>query len=154
MDKAGAHTRSIFGDQNRLSAIQISSYLQGVKQVAFATVSSKGEPMVTPVDSVLYHGRFYISTDETSLRARHLRRSPLLSLTYFEGADPVIVVHGSADFVGPKNRAFGALDLEWIKAYGQSILKLSNTVIFIRANPKRMLAYSLHPQRFKSAKHH
>jgi hypothetical protein len=147
--KTGAHMRSIFKLEHRLSAPQVSAYLRGVRQVAAATVNSKGEPGVAPVDAVFYHGKFCLSTDRRSLRARHLSRNPALSITYFEGADPVIITRGRAEFVEPSQPEFGLLDREWTSAYGKSILELSSGVIFIRLMPTRMFAFSFHPERFK-----
>jgi uncharacterized pyridoxamine 5'-phosphate oxidase family protein len=151
MDAAGDHMRSIFSDDKRLSARQISRYLQGVKQVAAATVNSRGEPMVAPIDAVFLHGRFYLSTDSTSLRARHLAAWNALSVTYFENADPVIIVHGRGIFVKKSSADFHALDSEWMKAYGKSVLDISDSVVFIRVKPMTMIAYAFHPDRFPSA---
>src|SRR5437660_2254141 len=88
MTGSGEHLRSSFKLEHRLSARQLSLYLQGVVQVSAATVSSRGEPRVAPIDAAFFHGKFHLSTDVGSLRARHLSREPSLSLTYFEGADP------------------------------------------------------------------
>jgi uncharacterized pyridoxamine 5'-phosphate oxidase family protein len=148
MTDPGAHLRSIFKREHWLSARQVSLYLQGVLQVAAATVSSHGEPRVAPIDAAFFHGKFHLSTDLDSLRARHLRKRPALSLTYFEGADPVILAHGSATFVHQDRPEFAALDSIWRKEYGKSILELSDTVLFIRVDPSKMLAYSFHPERF------
>jgi hypothetical protein len=149
MTNAGPHVSSIFDRSNWLSARQVCLHLQGVKQVAAATVSSKGEPRVAPIDAVLFHGRFYLSTDMKSLRARHLVKRPAISVTYFESADPVIMAHGRAVFVPTSNPEFPALDSEWIKAYGKSILELSPTVTLIRVDPAKMFAYALHPDQFR-----
>jgi len=146
--RSGPHVRSIFGRERTLSARQVSLHRRGVKQVAFATVNSAGEPRVAPVDSAFFHGRFHISTDSRSFRAKNLRKRPDLSLTYFEGADPLIIVHGIAVFIETNQPEFGQLDSEWVKAYGKSTLELSDSVAFIRADPTTMLAYSFHPERF------
>jgi hypothetical protein len=150
MSKAGSHVRSIFGRDHWLSAHQVCEIVQGVKQVAVATANSKGEPRVAPVDSVLFHGRFFISTDLRSFRARHLHKNPHMSLTYFQGADPVIIANGEANFINKDDPEFANLDSEWIKAYGQSVLKLSETVTFIRLDALTMFAYALHPERLSA----
>ena len=149
MSNAGPHLRSIFSRNHWLSARQVCLYLQGVKQVAAATVTSKGEPRVAPIDAVFFHGKFYLSTDSRSLRARHLAKRSAVSVTYFESADPVIIVHGRATFMQESRPEFLILDSEWVKAYGKSILELSQTVGFIRVDPTTMLAYALHPERFR-----
>lgn len=147
-ERAGAHLGSVFGREKRLSARQVSAYLQGVRQVAAAAVNSRGEPRVAPIDAVLFHGRFYLSTDAGSVRARSLSRNPAISLTYFENAQPMIVVHGKASFVRKGHAAFPALDSEWKKAYGKSVLELGETVLFVRVEPSRMLAYAAEPEKF------
>ncbi len=150
-ERAGAHLQSIFGADKRLSARQVSRHLQGVKQVAAAVIGRNGEPRVAPIDAVLFHGKFYLSTDAASLRARSLSRNPAISLTYFESADPMIIVNGRAAFIRKNDVSFAALDSEWKRAYGTSILELSDTVLFIRVDPSHMLAYAMHPRRFPDA---
>jgi len=44
MAKANAHMRAIVTKDRRLNARQVATYLHGTKHVAFATVTSKGEP--------------------------------------------------------------------------------------------------------------
>lgn len=148
MDNAGAHVRSIFTREHWLSARQVCRYLQGVRQVAAATVNSRGEPRVAPIDAVFYHGKFCLSTDSRSLRARHLSKRPAVSVTYFEAADPAIIVHGRAGFIRREDENFGPLDSEWMKAYGRSTTSLSESVEFIRVKPQIMLACSFQPQRY------
>jgi hypothetical protein len=151
MRNAGSHVKSIFDQAKWLSARQVCSYLQGVKQVAAATVTSRGEPRAAPIDAVFFHGRFCLSTDVKSLRARHLTARPSISVTYFESADPVVIVHGKATFIQKNDGDFRPLDSEWVKAYGKSILDLSPSVEFIRVEPKIMLAYAQHPERFRES---
>lgn len=148
MAGSGAHLRSIFKSEHRLTARQVSHHLQGVVQVAAATVNSRGEPLVAPIDAALYRGKFHLSTDVDSVRASHLRRQPAMSLTYFRGADPVIIVHGRAVLVQKDRPEFSALDSIWAKEYGKSILELSDTVFFIRVDPEKMFAFAFHPERF------
>jgi len=149
MDRAGTHLRSIFSDDKRLSARQVSRCLQGVGQVAAATVNSKGEPRVAPIDAAFFHGRFFMSTEALSLRARHLTVNNSISLTYFQSADPVIIVHGRARaFIRKDSEEFRPLDSEWERAYGASTQQLSEDVVFILVEPSRMLAYAFHPERF------
>jgi hypothetical protein len=145
MENAGAHMRSIFGRECNLSARQLCDHLQGVKQVAAATTTARGEPRVAPIDAVFFKGRFYLSTNAGSARAGHLVRRPAISVTYFRGADPVMIVHGKASFITRDDPGFEALDAEWVKAYGKSITEISDGVRFIRVEPTKMFAYSLHP---------
>jgi hypothetical protein len=144
MYEAGAHMRSIFGPRNRLSARQVCGRLQGVKQVAAATTTARGEPRVAPIDAVFFKGRFYLSTDVGSVRARHLVRTRG-QRDVLRGADPMIIVQWKASFVARDDPGFEALDAEWVKAYGKSITEISDGVRFIRVEPTKMFAYSLQP---------
>ena len=56
--RANPHMLAIVTPERRLSARQVTRYLQGTKHVAFATVTSKGLPRVSPLDALFIHGRF------------------------------------------------------------------------------------------------
>ena len=57
---AGKHLVSIISEDKRLNARQLVEYLQGTKHIAVATVSSRGEPRVSPVDGHFLRGRFLL----------------------------------------------------------------------------------------------
>src|SRR5712691_10867734 len=97
MKRAGQHLLEIF---KPASDPNICKRIAGVRQVAWATVSSSGKPRVAPNDAVFVHGRFFLSTDPTSLRARHLARNAATRVTYFEGISFAIVVHGEGEITG------------------------------------------------------
>ena len=118
--------------------------------MAAASVSLRGEPRVAPIDAAFLRGKFYLSTDAGSVRARHLGRRPSVSVCYFEGADPVIIVHGTASFIRRGQPPFEKLDSIWEKQYGKSVLELSDSVVFIRVDPAKMFAFSHNPGRFPS----
>ena len=92
-EKAGKHLRDIF---HPITARELCRKFTGVRQVAWATVNSKSEPRVAPVDAVLIHGRFYLSTDQSAIRTKDVRRNPATSLAYFEDISFAVVVHGRA----------------------------------------------------------
>jgi hypothetical protein len=56
---AGPHLLSIHTDDWRLNAEQIAERLTGMVILSLATVSSKGRPVVAPVDGMFYRGRFW-----------------------------------------------------------------------------------------------
>ncbi|MGH2631803.1 MAG: pyridoxamine 5'-phosphate oxidase family protein, partial [Tepidiformaceae bacterium] len=66
--------------------------------VSFATVNSKCEPIVSPLDGWFIHGQFIVSTGGTALRAQHIRRNAAVSLAHVVGDDIGIWVHGRARF--------------------------------------------------------
>lgn len=93
---AGPHLRSIHTDNWRLSAEQVVEKLTGMRVLALATVSAKGEPITGPVDGLFYRGRFWFGSSPESVRARHIRRNPAVSATHTVGEELAVVVHGRA----------------------------------------------------------
>ena len=84
---AGPHLADIVTAERRLSALQVAAYLQGVKHVSFATVTSRCEPMVAPLDGWFVHGQFIVSTGGSAVRVQHIRRNPAVSLAHVVGDD-------------------------------------------------------------------
>ncbi len=72
---ANPHMLAIVTPERRVNARQVANYLVGTKHVAFATVNAKGEPRVSPLDSLFIHGRFTLSTG----RSRHQARSTFVA---------------------------------------------------------------------------
>lgn len=93
---AGPHLRSIHTDNWRLSAEQVVEKLTGMRVLALATVSAKGEPITGPVDGLFYRGRFWFGSSPESVRARHIRRNHAVSATHSVGEELAVVVHGRA----------------------------------------------------------
>src|SRR5262245_22399988 len=97
---ANEHLLVISTPERRLNAAQVVQLLQGTRHVAFATANSRGQPFVAPFDGLFLWGRFYVGTDASALRARHIRRQPTVSLTHFQGDEYAVVVHGEATIFG------------------------------------------------------
>lgn len=93
---AGAHLRSIITPERRLSAEQLCAELQGMTLLSLATVNSRCEPIVSPVDGMFFHGALWFGSAENSLRFRHIRARPLVSATHTRGEELVVTVHGAA----------------------------------------------------------
>ena len=73
--RANPHMTAIVTPERRLTAEQVVRYLDGTRHVAFATVTPKGQPRVSPLDTLFLHGRFTLSTD---VKATRIRQRPLL----------------------------------------------------------------------------
>lgn len=93
---AGEHLLSIHTDNWRLSAEQVVERLTGMTLLNMATVSAKGEPIVGPVDGMFYRGRFWCGSASNSVRARHIRSNPAVSVSHTVGEELAVVVHGRA----------------------------------------------------------
>jgi hypothetical protein len=111
--RASSHMVGIVTLERRLSARQVAAYLLGTRHVAFATVTAKGEPRVSPLDSLLIHGRFTMGTGGEAARLRHLRANPACSAAYVEGDRVAVVVNGSAEWIGPEHPDHGEIHGTW-----------------------------------------
>src|SRR2546430_1841235 len=94
--RAGEHFRSITTPERRPNAKQLVNYLTGVKHIALATVNKAGEPLVGPVDGWFLHGHFYFGSSMESVRAKHIKRQPAVSITHVAGDDIAVTMHGKA----------------------------------------------------------
>ena len=124
--RAGAHLRSIWGPETRLGAERLSAELAGVQVLDLATVTSRGEPRVAPVDGLFFRGRFWFGSAEDSLRFRNIGANPAVSGAVTKGLETFLVlVHGRAvrtDPRGPEAGGFGAYprevyDFDWDAAH-------------------------------------
>jgi Pyridoxamine 5'-phosphate oxidase len=97
MASAGPHLRDIITDERRLSALQLTERLQGMRLVVLATVTADGRPLAGPVDGYFLHGTFWFSTGSGSVRRRHLARRPACSATHLPGEELAITVHGRSE---------------------------------------------------------
>ena len=77
--RSGSHLRSIWGEETRLDAEQVSAELAGVQVLDLATVTPAGEPRVAPVDGLFFRGRFWFGSAEQSMRFRNIRANPAVS---------------------------------------------------------------------------
>jgi hypothetical protein len=93
---AGAHLKSIITPERRLSAEQVFRELQGMTLLSLATVNSRCEPIVGPVDGVFFRGLFWFGSAANSLRFKHIRARPQVSATHTRGEELVVTVHGIA----------------------------------------------------------
>lgn len=148
IERAGPYLRSSFHmPEQSLNARQLTQTVQGIKQVALATVTARGEPRVAPIGAFLYRGAFYIPTTMQAARVRHLRRQPAISLTLYEGVDFAVIVHGQAVVLGEDAAEFEKLieiqrsgQGETVRAWGEGA--------FIRIDADSIYTYVRYPERF------
>jgi hypothetical protein len=145
---AGGHLVSIVSEDKRLNARQVVQYLQGTKHIAVATVSSKGEPRVSPVDGHFLRGRFYFGTEGGSIRIRHLRRNPAVSISHFAGDDVAITIHGRAVLLQKGDPEADEMAALYTSVYGSDPYTWGNDIVFARIEPETMIAYAPDPTKF------
>ena len=145
---AGSHLKGIVSDERILTARQVTTYLQGVKHVTLATVNSKGEPIAAPLDGWFLHGKFIVSTGAGSLRLKHLRRQPAVSVCHLDGDNVGIWVHGRAALLDREDPVTRLYDEAATKAYGSSPYSWGDDIAIIRIEPRVMFAYAFVPAKY------
>jgi hypothetical protein len=95
-ERSGEHLRSIITPERRLSAEEVCAELKGMTLLSLATVNSRCEPIVGPVDGILYKGNLWFGSAGNSLRFRHIRARPHVSATHTRGEELVVTAHGQA----------------------------------------------------------
>jgi Pyridoxamine 5'-phosphate oxidase len=146
-ERAGRHLLRIFTPERRLSAGQIVSLFPGVRQVALATVTARGEPRVAPIDALLLRGGFYFGTSLEAARIRHLRLRPAVSLTYFEGDRVAVIAHGKAELLEFGNPDFEEIDRQFLALSGGTASTEEERVVFARVRPTTLFAFARAPAR-------
>jgi hypothetical protein len=124
----GPHMASILSPERRLTASKLVERLQGMKLLSLATVNSRGEPRVGPVDGHFYRGAFWFGSAPNSVRFRHIRARPAVSATHLDGEAFAVTVHGTAELVdagAPDQTGFRDLLIEtygeaWWREIGES----------------------------------
>src|SRR5215210_6178751 len=117
MASANPHMRAIVKPERRLNARQVVRYLTGTKHVAFATVTSKGEPRVSPLDSLFIHGRFTVSTATGATKIAHLRRNPACSAVHVDGGRSAVAVNGTVEWITRVHPDHVEIHAAWTKNY-------------------------------------
>jgi hypothetical protein len=72
MANAGPHLRDVITGELRLTAIELTERLQGMRLLVLAMVTADGRPLTGPVDGYFLHGTSWFSTATSSVRRRHL----------------------------------------------------------------------------------
>ncbi len=99
---ARPHLKSIITPERRLTANEVCQELQGMTLLALATVNSRGEPMVSPVDGIFFRGTFMFGSAYNSVRFQHIRKRPRVSATHTRGEELVVTMHGTARTIDKK----------------------------------------------------
>ena len=146
-DRAGAHLKSIFAAELRLSAQQTAETLPKMQLLSLATVTSAGEPRVGAVDGLFYRGHFWFGSSPDSFRFRHIRQRPQVSAVHTRGEELAVVVHGRARIVAT---AAELIEGEWegfarycAEVYGQQWLDWGSSASYARVEAETMFASRL-----------
>ena len=150
IDRAGAFLHSAFQmPDHSLNAKQLAHYLDGQIIVAFATITAKGAPRVAPIAALFYRGHFHIPTVMTAARTKMLRRNAAVSLTYYEGNDFAIILHGQSELIRMTDAAFASLEKLHRQFNQSSLTEWGGEGVFIRIVPHKLYTFARYPERFK-----
>lgn len=150
IERAGPFLRHSFEMPERsLSARQLVRHLQGIVTTAMATVTAQGEPRVAPIGAILYHGRFHVPTVSTAARTRHLRKRPAVSVSYYEGVDLAVIMHGRTAIVEQSNPEFAPVDAVLQETSEGSVLDWGGGEgLYLRVDPDVIYTFVRYPDRF------
>jgi GNAT superfamily N-acetyltransferase len=147
IERAGAFLRRSFQmPEHSLTAQQLIDYWQDVQTVALATVTTKGEPRIAPIGSLLYRGDIYIPTVATAARTRHVMKRPAVSLTLLRENEWAIIVHGYAAIISPDHSDFKTLEN---LLYASTHTKAGEwgEGVYLRIQAEAIYTYNRHPHR-------
>jgi uncharacterized pyridoxamine 5'-phosphate oxidase family protein len=140
--RAGAHLRSIWGEETRLDAATLSSELAGVQVLDLATVTARGEPRVAPVDGLFFRGRFWFGSAENSQRFRNIRANPAVSGVVTRGLETfLVIVHGHAVETDPRGPDAGGFAAYPREAYAFDWDAMHSDSPYARLDARTMLAF-------------
>ena len=148
MANAGAFLRASFeAPAHSLSAAQLVAYFTGLRTVALATVTARGEPRVAPIGALLAHGHFVIPTVAAAARTRHVLARPGVSLTLYDGIDLAIIAHGTAAVVTADDPDFAEFEALQRAAEGASVRDWGEGV-YLRVTATALYTYARYPDQF------
>ena len=151
---ATEHLRSIINDQRALSAENIVSLLTGMKVIALATVSARGEPRISAVDGHFLHGTWTWSTSGTAAKARDLAARPSVSVAHIDGEQLAVFAHGRAGRLGPADPFWDETLGHWTQHYGGSPLNWGEDIRLYRLVPTWMVGYAFDRDRLLADRVH
>jgi hypothetical protein len=149
IERAGDYLRSCLEmPEHSLKATQVARHLQGFRTAAVGTVTARGEPRVAPVGFIFYRAQFHIPTVRNAARAKHIAKRPGISLSYYDGNDLAMIVHGRGTIVEPGMPDFERLD-RVLKdgTNGRGVLDWGEG-IYIQIAADRFYTFARYPERF------
>ena len=151
-DRATSHLRDIIDDRRALSASDIVSLLTGMKVLAIATVTARGEPRISAVDGHFLHGTWTWSTSGSAAKARHLAARPALSLAHIDNEDLAVFAHGRAERLGSSDPLWEETLSHWSAHYGGSPLEWGADIRIYRLAASWLVGYASDRERLLASR--
>jgi hypothetical protein len=145
IERAGPFLRESFEMPDRsMTAGELVNRLDGEVNIAMASVTAGGEPRVAPIGAIFVRGRFHVPTVRGAARVRQLERNPAISLTYYEGIDVAVIVHGSAFFLPDTDTGYPEVEGLFRGLTGSMISDWGADPLFIVVEPDRIFTFDRH----------
>jgi hypothetical protein len=143
---AGPHLLGIHKPERRLSAGGVAERLHGMCLLALATSTADGRPIVGPVDGIFFRGAFHFGSSPSSVRIRHIRSRPEVSVTHLPSEALAVTVHGRAELLdvsAPEHASFRKTLLDiYTPRYGPRWEQfLDSGPVYARVAARRMFAF-------------
>jgi GNAT superfamily N-acetyltransferase len=147
IQRAGVFLRRSFQmPEHSLTAQQLIDCWRDVQTFALATVTTRGEPRIAPIGSLLYRGEIYLPTVATAARTRHLMKRPAVSLTLFRENELAIIVHGYASIISPDHADFETLE-DLLYASTHTKAGEWGEGVYLHIQAETIYTYNRHPHR-------
>jgi N-acetylglutamate synthase-like GNAT family acetyltransferase len=147
IERAGAFLRRSFQmPEHSLTAQELVDCWQNVQTVALATTTTRGEPRIAPIGSLLYRGEIYLPTVATAARTRHVMKRPAISLTLFRENELAIIVHGYATIISPDHEDFETLE-DLLYASTHTKAGEWGEGVYLHIQAEAIYTYNRHPHR-------
>ena len=147
IERAGAFLRRSFQmPEHSLTAQELIDCWHDVQTVALATTTTRGEPRIAPIGSLLYRGEVYLPTVATAARTRHVMKRPAISLTLFRENELAIIVHGYAAIISPDHTDFETLE-HLLYASTQTKAGEWGEGVYLHIRAQAIYTYNRHPHR-------
>lgn len=127
--RANPHMSAIVTPERRLTAEQVVHYLEGTRHVAVAAVTPKGQPRVSPLDTLFLHGRSTLSTDVKATRIGHLRANAACSAVYM-GPTGSLVANGTVEWITREHIEHDEIHAAWTATYHSDPYTWGDVVLF------------------------
>jgi hypothetical protein len=146
-ETAGGHLRSIITPDRRLSAQQLTETLTGMTLLSLATVTSRCEPVLAPVDGFFYQGKLWFGSSPDSFRFRHIRARPQVSANHTRGEELIVMVHGTAHQIDTSTGQYDGLRVLMRGFYGADWDSWGywDSAAYAYIEPRKMFAASFKP---------
>jgi general stress protein 26 len=142
LPRSTEHLRSIINADRSLRASDLVALLTGMKVLAVATVTARGEPRISALDGHFRHGSWTFSTSGTAAKARHLQARPAVSVAHVDGEELAVFSHGQAQRLDESDPGWAETLGHWTEHYGSSPLSWGEDVRLYRLRPHWMVSYA------------